>query len=452
MIFGNNLPQEYSRYKESWELFASFSALFSDSEVPFIHYRLMENTFCDAFGALNLSRTDTAFDASCVVDGVKYGIGLKTFIASVNEDGSASSKQEKIAEFNKDGKELIGLSPIDAIKKVVELRNARIDTALVEYGIEKSLYHCALRYCDSNGKAYILLKEYPYEKIDVNHLVRTDKNYNPISEGEIIGAEKILHFTDGKEKYAFNFSKSTLFKRFDTSLSNGINIPVKVLENPAEALKNWFKFDHKSKVPGKDYVVLPLYSSNKKLGKYVPEKSGLNQWNAGGRKRTFGEMYVPVPIFIHKECNDFFPKRGKDFVLITPTGKEITVSLCQGGGKALMSYPNLALSAWFHPLLVKDGSESIVNYLDFKRINKDAIKIEKMAEGKYSFSLVSIGSWEKFQNDVLSSSLVIQEEVNNEHNAISFNCDSHKPKVVDKINSCVVSKDDGNGLQMSFDF
>lgn len=414
MIFGKNLPQEYSRYKESWELFASFSALFSDSPVPFIHYRLMENTFCDAFGALNLSRTDTAFDASCVVDGLRYGIGLKTFMVSVNKEGQPSSKQEKIAEFNKDGKDLVELSPLDAIKKVIELRNARIDTALIEYGIDKSLYHCALRYCDNDGNAHILLKEYPYEKIDIAQVIRTDKNYEPISNDEAIGVEKILYFTDGKEKYSFNFSKSTLFKRFNTSLDGGINIPVKVLDNPTEALKNWFKVDIKAQIPGKDYIVLPLYSLNKKFGKYVPEKSGLNQWNAGGRKRAFGEMYVPVPIFIHKECDNFFPERGKDFILVTPTGKEITVSLCQDGGKALMSYPNLAMSAWFHPLLVKDGSESVISYMDFKRINKDAIKIEKREDGKFVFSLVSIGSWEKFKEDVVNRKLLVEVEIPNE--------------------------------------
>ena len=43
-----------------------------------------------------------------------------------------------------------------------------------------------------------------------------------------------------------------------------------------------------------DFVILPLYSTEAG-NRIVHEKSGINQWNAGGRKRKFGESYIPIP-------------------------------------------------------------------------------------------------------------------------------------------------------------
>ncbi|WP_258552728.1 hypothetical protein [Helicobacter fennelliae] len=60
----------------------------------------MENLFCSCFGAENLSRSDTAFDAKIE----KIGIGLKTFICE------KTSKIEKVAEFNKKSKSLKALT------------------------------------------------------------------------------------------------------------------------------------------------------------------------------------------------------------------------------------------------------------------------------------------------------------------------------------------------------
>jgi hypothetical protein len=408
MIFDNKtFSEEYSLYKNYLELFSALSYLFSEAETPYIHYRIMENIFCEAFKANNLSRTDTAFDASKIINGIKYGVGLKTFTANVNKNGVSKIKQEKIAEFNKESINFSGLSIKQMTLKIAELRNARIESAMLEYGIDKSLYHCAIRYhendIEKSGK--ILLKEFSYEPINLENIICTDENYKPISD--IKSAEypiENLFFIDGKNQYSFNRSKSTLLKRFDTSLENGIIIPVKKIENPYEELMNWFsemRFKEHDLV-GINHVILPLYStrSGSTKEKEVPEKSGLNQWRAGGRKRKFGEMYIPVPSFIHHYCKGFFPNKDKKFILITPNNKEISVKLCQDGSKALMSDPNNALSEWFHPLLMKDNNESAITYKDLARINKDAVRIEKVSEGKYKFSLATVGSWEIFKKDI----------------------------------------------------
>lgn len=405
MIFDNNtLNAEYSSYKNYLELFSALSYLFSEADTPYIHYRVMENVFCEAFKAKNLSRSDTAFDASKLIQDINYGVGLKTFTANVLKNGLSEIKQEKIAEFNKESVNFTGLSIKDMTLKIAELRNARIHSAIKEYSIDKSLYHCAIRYHenDEDKSGRILLKEFLYEPIILENIICTDKNYNPITDIKYSEyPTEGLFFIDGENQYSFNRSKSTLLKRFDTTLNNGIIIPVQKIENPYEELMKWFselRFNDKD-IVGVNHIILPLYSTRGKSDKEkeVPVSSGLNQWNAGGRKRKFGEMYIPVPSFIHHYCKGFFPEKGKSFILVTPDDKEINVSLCQDGSKALMSYPNTALSKWFHPLLIKDDIESIVTYKDLSRIGKDSVRIEKISDEKFKFSLAVTGSWEKFK-------------------------------------------------------
>ncbi|MGL4982146.1 MAG: hypothetical protein ACRC4W_04750 [Treponemataceae bacterium] len=50
----------------------------------------------------------------------------------------------------------------------------------------------------------------------------------------------------------------------------------------------------------------------------VQEKSGLNQWNAGGRLRDLNEVYIVVPKWIHKRYQNFFPDRDQIFTLVLP--------------------------------------------------------------------------------------------------------------------------------------
>ena len=96
----NNLPQkQINLYQKYIESIASLSGLFSESKIPFLHYRVAENIFCKSFGAENLSRSDISYDAKLN----KTGIGLKTFIVKNN------SSREKVAEFNSHSKELQNL-------------------------------------------------------------------------------------------------------------------------------------------------------------------------------------------------------------------------------------------------------------------------------------------------------------------------------------------------------
>ena len=64
------------QYIDLLEITGSLSNLFSESSSPFLYYRAMENIFCKAFKADNLSRGDISADAR--KNGI--GIGLKTFL------------------------------------------------------------------------------------------------------------------------------------------------------------------------------------------------------------------------------------------------------------------------------------------------------------------------------------------------------------------------------------
>ena len=66
----------------------------------------------------------------------------------------------------------------------------------------------------------------------------------------------------------------------------------------------------------KEQICLRLYSVDKNGNKFVGEKSGLNQWNASGRKRDDDELYIPYLTIDRKRNKSFFPPRDTAFDLI----------------------------------------------------------------------------------------------------------------------------------------
>lgn len=116
---------------------SKLSKLFSESNVPLINYRSVENIFCKSFNAQNLSRSDTAFDAKFN----STGIGIKTFVIN----NSSNNKVEKIAEFNSLSHTLSKLNGLDLAIKLSEFRNERINFAKRLYNIENSIHHNLFR-------------------------------------------------------------------------------------------------------------------------------------------------------------------------------------------------------------------------------------------------------------------------------------------------------------------
>jgi hypothetical protein len=149
-------------------------------------------------------------------------------------------------------------------------------------------------------------------------------------------------------------------------------------------------------------IILPLYSVVRSE-KRISEKSGLNQWNGGGRRRIPGESYTPVPSLIHELYPTFFPKRDQSFELELPNGQHVSAKLCQSGRKALMSAPNSSLNFWLFELI--DGSlNQVLNrfrdkrpyqYEDLVVIGFDCVVIDKQNDGSYKMSRGYIGQYER---------------------------------------------------------
>ena len=371
MIFNTN-SKEYQLYFHYIKSVSSLSKLFSESEIPFLHYRLAENLFCKAFNAENLSRTDTAYDAK--IDNI--GIGIKTFVCPSN------SKTEKIAEFDRKNSELKNLNVDKFVIKLSELRNERINFSNRIYKIEKSYYHCIAR-----KKSALVIFNTNYDLVNIDKI-------NIISKDNAS-----VKFKDNINEYSYNYAKSTLFKKFIIPQNHKM-IDIQIIDNPLDLILKIFEEYNKFEITEtKDFVILPLYSYDKNKNenkKYVPEKSGLNQWNAGGRVRKYGEVYIPIPAEIRKLKIGFFPERDKIFNLEIPSGIKLKAKICQDNGKALMTNPNIALANWLLKDVLQLKERELLTYKKLEIIGIDSVKIEKIDNENYKIYFSKIGSYENF--------------------------------------------------------
>lgn len=158
-------------------------------------------------------------------------------------------------------------------------------------------------------------------------------------------------------------------------------------------MKSFAEIDIENK--GINYVILPLYSIKKKE-KFVFEKSDLNHWNAGGRKRDIGEIYIPIPRDIREDYPNFFPKRDIHFNLQIPTGEVFEAKVCQDNSKALMTNPNKALSDWLlrKVLQLKEGELATIEKLD--KLGFDSVIILKDESENYKIDIMKTGSFDSF--------------------------------------------------------
>lgn len=363
--------EQNKNYAKSLGIIATLSRLFSDNTTPYLHYRIMENLFCDCFGFENLSRSDTAYDARLN----HLGVGLKTFICNSN------ASIEKVAEFNKDSAFLKQIrDKRDLAVKLAHLRNKRIESANKIYDIKDSIYHIIAR---QDNK--LLFFETDYKKININNIQKIKNN------------DKSLSFYDGTNEYIFNHSKSVLQRKFYIPKNPHI-LEIEIINNPFELLLSLQDLQikqHKEKIAGLDYVILPLYSMKSEI-KNVPEKSGLNQWNAGGRTRKYGEVYIPVPREIHKKYPNFFPPRNEIFTLTTPNKENLKAKLCQDNAKALMSNPNTDLAKWLLQTALHYKEGELVTYERMLELGFDSVIITKESQSRFSIDIMPLDSYEKF--------------------------------------------------------
>ncbi len=363
--------EQIEYYKRLLKSVGSLSRLFSESPEPYLSYRATENLFCKAFNADNLSRSDVSADASKD----RIGFGIKTFL---EKNGKT---MQKVAEFNRDHSEFRELPTQELIKKIAELRNQRLETTMRIYGLDSIIYHCITRDTEK-----IFVYETPAHLIDIESI--TD-----------IQSGKTLQFKDKHAEYSFNLSKSTLYMRFNTPEKVILDIAVRILDNPFSEVEKLIQDAGLIFAPMKvqPHVFLPLYST--KGSKHVPEKSGLNQWNADGRKRDPNEIYIPIPVWIHRKFPEFFPSRDTPFELTLPDRKTLNAKVCQDNSKALMSNPNLALGKWLLRDVLNLKENELLTYEKLENIGLDSVVIYKVDNENYDIDFSPIGTYEKFATE-----------------------------------------------------
>jgi hypothetical protein len=381
------------KYQKNLQVCASLSGLFSTSKVPYLHYRISERIFCKSFDADDLSRSDIAVDVSKEA----VGLGIKTFLAKPN-----NHTLEKVAEFNADRKIYNDLNAEEKIRTISILRNDRIRFAQNCHGLGNCLYHCVVR---RDGFFDLCEEEMPLINLDK---IKKVKDTGPS-----------IKFQDDQNEYNFNLSKSTLFKRFWTN-KPAIRVPVEIMADPLSLLdsilqESGSKYGRRREQlstnfeaiaeqadivlqleePEFERAYLPLYGNGKK----VYDKSGLNQWNASGRKRGSDEVYIPVPIKFHRKCEGFFPPRDTKFELLLPGRKKVSAKICSQNSKALYSDPNEELGKWIlrDVLRLQDGELLTIDRL--YHLGIDSVRIDKLENGVYEMNFAAVNSYEDFINE-----------------------------------------------------
>ena len=408
-----------SLYQELLQSAAAMTLLFSDGPQAYIHYRFVEKLFVLATKGKDISRSDKVFDA-IVGNPQNIGVGVKSFMIP----GNAQSKLEKVQEFTR----FSGSGAFDNLEKAeiafkaAEYRNNTVLADSQEYGIDinNSIYHCLVR----SGGAGVIHEE-PYPLINLS-------NIHPIdAQGRLLDnfpdGNRGIRFTDGTNVYSYSKSKSVLMKKFDLTLYKTLPpIPLtidpdiwKKISSPivekslSEALtvsetKSSPAEETEKLIPGVDFVILPLYST-RGATKTVEAASGINQWNAGGRQRKYGEAYIPIPALVHRIAPGFFPEKDKQFELALPNSKDpVNAKVCQQGSKALMSNPNDRLCRWLYKVIDSKFSDydfdrpptrEPFTYSDLQKVGRDSVIVIKdrtSSDLKYEIRFAELGSYEEF--------------------------------------------------------
>lgn len=383
---------DFVTYEKLVKSVGSLSKLFTDNDTPYLSPKFVEKLFVFTSASDDLARRDMSFDAKTRLGA---GVGVKTFGVSQ----LSGSKTEKIAEFTADATKGLfsNLSAEELVHTVANYRNARVqsDARVFEIGLGDSFYHCLVR-----SPAGCKIHEEPYDLIDTSR-IRLEKSGT---------GTRNPRFTDGRNTYTFSTAKNTLFKTFKLDEHrNSSLIEVTFLDDVFELLLKGGLTSQSGQPEiepdqiATPFVVLPLYST--RSGKVDP-KSGINQWNAGGRSREFGEAYIPHPSAIRKLFPNFFPPKDTSFKLRVPSGKVMSAKVCQAGGKAIMSNPNSALCDWLFNLIDDSPSTSQSRLRngkpytsdDLLRIGRDAVKISLVdaEEQLYELEPMKTGSYESF--------------------------------------------------------
>lgn len=370
MFYKKQPVQNQESYKNMLKTLGGLSRLFSEAESPYLFYRAHENIFAKFFDVSNNGRSDDSVDAYNIEKGI--GIGLKTWVGG---------NDQKVAEFGRLRPQYEHLTGIELVKQIAEYRNLRIRTAMNSHGLDTMLYHIIKRIPNA-----MQIYEAAFDEIDVQNIVIDNKR----------GNDNNTYFSDGKHTYHFSSSKNTLYMIFD-HMELVDEFEVEIYDDPYEILSTLLESTviEVNTTPKKEQLCLRLYSTDKNGNKFVQEKSGINQWNANGRKRKLDEIYIPYPA---KDRNRgrFFPERDTAFELRLPNGETMSAKVCQDNGKAIMSNPNSFLGKWLLRDVLNLTPGKVVTYDMLREFNIDCVVFTKFDDFTYSIDFGVLGTYEEF--------------------------------------------------------
>lgn len=383
MFYENQPVNQQNNYKKMLAIIGKLTLLFSESDCPYLPYRAHENIFCKYLNAENLARMDCSADAKKD----RIGIGLKTWMGQ---------DDQKVAEFGRLRETFAGLTGMDLVRTIAEYRNDRIRVTKNLNGIDTMIYHIVKRV---PGAMQILEHSFDYIDIDNLSLIPNRGNVNN------------TYFTDGNHTYHFSTSKNTLYMIFeDMELLDSFD--VEIMDDPYSFLMNLMygqdgieadneieEIIHPVENTRLPQICLRLYSTRADGTKFVAEKSGLNQWNAGGRARNANELYIPYPAEDRAKTVGFFPGRDTVFSLTLPDGTVIPTKICQADGKAIMSNPNKILGEWLLRKVFELEEGTLVTYEMLQRFGIDSVIFTKHGDLDYSVDFAEIGTYEEFYEE-----------------------------------------------------
>ena len=387
MFYENQPLNQRENYKRMLSIIGNLTQLFSESDCPYLPYRAHENIFCKYFDADNLARMDCSADAKKG----RIGIGLKTWMGQ---------DDQKVAEFGRLRETFAGLTGLELVRRIAEYRNERIRVTKNLNGIDTMIYHIVKRV---PGSMQVL--EHAFEYIDIDNLSIIPNRGNVNN----------TYFTDGRHTYHFSVSKNTLYMIFeDMELLDTFD--VEIMDDPYNFLMNLMYGE--DQIPAQEEILrqeqtdrmpqicLRLYSTKSDGTKFVAEKSGLNQWNAGGRARNANEVYIPYQKVDRDRDLTFFPPRDTVFNLTLPDGTTIPAKVCQEAdknnpllGKSIMSNPNKILGEWLLRNVFELPEGTVVTYEMLQRFGVDSVVFTKHGDLEYSVDFSEIGTYEEFYRD-----------------------------------------------------
>lgn len=343
-IWNQYNAEERRLYMRFLQVYGALSNLFRQKKgdaIPYLDSKFQETIYAKVFHCTNVDIGNTPHDVLSIINGDRYGIGLKTWMGDTPSFQKVMQLKRYQDELKKEA------SAEELAHKLSEIKNARMRADYQRLGLseDKNIYHYITR-----EEGVFFIHECAYPLIDISKIQSVTKTSTALS------------WNDGQKEYKYTFGDSQIWQKFDATQKDTLTLekfPINIVEDPFSFLLQSYESLMQSPIQtSEDFVevYLPLYSYKTKE---VEEKSGLNAWNAAPKNknsstpRPLNEIYIPIPREFHKKYPDFFitdilnfEKKAKAygekkpsvrFHLQLPNGKKIPALITQDNMKGLQS-------------------------------------------------------------------------------------------------------------------